>query len=419
MNKNTIKKILILVVLWVLYCPGSTVFANEKWDQILNKIDAYISEKSQADQKRLYIHIWKRLEELALNQDYSKQTLELIEYIQWWLEQTVLSYTQLQQRSLILRFSNDSQDNLKYIESHYQDIEQAEHVFLFRYSQNLSGSVLKEITQGLYQINPQLTLYIDQEGGYINRYKSFDILWFESYLSGEWLSLYNWLTPLTQASIWSLFEWEYFPSPYEIGRSYEQIAANEQEDFLRVIAWVILKNLSDHGIVYHGLVLDLDRGNPVISGLERSFSSDLEDYTVYVDAFLWASEATGVQVYGKHFPGHGAGEVDSHSWILVYGDEDDYISENLELFEYFLNTRPDIKKGVMVGHMYVPESFRDQITSILKKSDFILTDDLAMEWYQQTLSQSARPNSFLTTHILWDLWVEIIIVDTAYNPDIN
>ena len=424
MKYNIIRTVALLLCIMSFTLPVSALSVQEKWENILLKIENYTSKKTLTQQRDIYTKILERLNAIDTNNIVRADRLELIEYLRVSLNLSLtdlwsLWVDQKNQRSLILRFSNNQADNTQYIESYYQDIQDTDHIFLFRYSQNLSSTVLMNISDQLYQINPQLTLYIDQEGGYINRYKSFSDISIQSYLQDSEISSYSWLSQLTQQSIWELFSWEYFPSPYEIGQIYNDIPESEQEVFLRVSSYIILKNLADHGIWNHWLVLDLDRGNPVISGLNRSFSSDSLEYEAYIDAFLWASEITGVALYGKHFPWHGAGEVDSHSWILVYDDEDDYIMENLELFNYFLDARPDIKKGVMVGHMYIPEKFRDNIIIALKKADFILTDDLAMEWYKQTLWKPTQSDRFLTTHLLWELWVSIIIVDTQYRSTIE
>ena len=73
----------------------------------------------------------------------------------------------------------------------------------------------------------------------------------------------------------------------------------------------------------------------------------------------------------------------------------------------------------MVGHMYIPQELEEEFIRILKKSDFILTDDLAMQGYQKTFSIKQPTDLFLTTSLLWDLDVPIIIVDTQYDPSIQ
>ncbi len=58
--------------------------------------------------------------------------------------------------------------------------------------------------------------------------------------------------------------------------------------------------------------LDVDRLNPVIGGLDRSFSADPDVVTRNAAEFVKAHRERGVLTCLKHFPGHGSSRADSH-----------------------------------------------------------------------------------------------------------
>jgi hypothetical protein len=76
---------------------------------------------------------------------------------------------------LILRFSrkfsNSEIDD--YINNNSLYLEKKDNVFIFRYSKNLSNAQMKYISQKIKEINPKIRLFIDQEGGIINRFEEF------------------------------------------------------------------------------------------------------------------------------------------------------------------------------------------------------------------------------------------------------
>ena len=75
------------------------------------------------------------------------------------------------------------------------------------------------------------------------------------------------------------------------------------------------RELSSVGInVNFGPVIDLNRNaqNPIIGGLDRSFSVDVETVVRCAAAFVDAHRAAGVMTCCKHFPGHGSSTTDSH-----------------------------------------------------------------------------------------------------------
>jgi len=79
--------------------------------------------------------------------------------------------------------------------------------------------------------------------------------------------------------------------------------------------WTLAKELSELGFnINFAPVVDLNLNpeNPVIGGLERSYSDDPRVVAGYARAFVAAHRAFGILTSLKHFPGHGSSDADSH-----------------------------------------------------------------------------------------------------------
>ena len=79
--------------------------------------------------------------------------------------------------------------------------------------------------------------------------------------------------------------------------------------------WTLAQQLADLGFnINFAPVVDLNLNpeNPIIGGLERSYSSDPEIVAGYARTFIAAHRAFGVLTALKHFPGHGSSSSDSH-----------------------------------------------------------------------------------------------------------
>ncbi len=96
-------------------------------------------------------------------------------------------------------------------------------------------------------------------------------------------------------------------SAQDLGEKDGLIAANEY--------WTLAQELSELGFnINFGPVVDLNVNpkNPVIGGLERSYSDDPETVAGYAKTFVAAHRAFGILTSLKHFPGHGSSDSDSH-----------------------------------------------------------------------------------------------------------
>lgn len=138
-------------------------------------------------------------------------------------------------------------------------------------------------------------------------------------------------------------------------------------------------------------VLDINTNpkNPIIGN--RSFGEDKENVTEKASALMKGLQANGVFATGKHFPGHGDTDKDSH-YLLPTVNFDERRIQDIELYPY----KKLIKRGmasVMVAHLNVPALEKRSnypssisyniVTNILKKElDFeglIFTDALNMK----------------------------------------
>lgn len=79
--------------------------------------------------------------------------------------------------------------------------------------------------------------------------------------------------------------------------------------------WTLARQLADLGFsINFAPVVDLNLNpeNPVIGGLERSYSANPEIVAGYARTLIAAHRAFGILTALKHFPGHGSSSSDSH-----------------------------------------------------------------------------------------------------------
>ncbi|WP_449434005.1 beta-N-acetylhexosaminidase [Pseudomonas putida] len=132
-------------------------------------------------------------------------------------------------------------------------------------------------------------------------------------------------------------------------------------------------------------VLDLDHGRSAVIG-ERAFDGDPQRVTALAGAFIRGMNAAGMAACGKHFPGHGGVEVDSHVAIPT---DDRSLKElrKADLLPFARLTRQ--LSAVMPAHVIYsqvdnkPAGFsRRWIQEILRRElgfeGLIFTDDLSM-----------------------------------------
>jgi beta-N-acetylhexosaminidase len=151
------------------------------------------------------------------------------------------------------------------------------------------------------------------------------------------------------------------------------------------------QELAKSGInLNYGPVLDLNlnRRNPVIGRLGRSYGAKPERVVAYARAFISAHREANVLTSVKHFPGHGSSWSDSHKQFVDLTKT----WKDIELEPYRALAREGAIDTLMVGHLYHPAFSKNQrlpatLTSTaiegwvrgrLGFQGVVITDDLEM-----------------------------------------
>ncbi|MCD8310670.1 MAG: serine hydrolase [Prevotellaceae bacterium] len=135
--------------------------------------------------------------------------------------------------------------------------------------------------------------------------------------------------------------------------------------------------------------VNINPKNPVIN--VRSFGELTQNVTDKVIAYAMGLEAGGVLSVGKHFPGHGDTEVDSHKALPTLPFTRERL-DSIELYPFKHAIKAGMS-GIMVGHLAVPaieptvglpsslshNIVSDLLTDELKFQGLIFTDALSMK----------------------------------------
>ncbi|MGE5412523.1 MAG: glycoside hydrolase family 3 N-terminal domain-containing protein, partial [Clostridiales bacterium] len=134
--------------------------------------------------------------------------------------------------------------------------------------------------------------------------------------------------------------------------------------------------------------ININSQNPIIN--IRSYSDDKEIISRHMLAFIKGSQEENMLTTAKHFPGHGATDLDSHKDLPLISLSKDHF-ENNDLVP-FRNAIAAGVKSVMVGHLEVPAYEKTKglpatlsesiITDLLKKklgfTGLVVTDAMNM-----------------------------------------
>ena len=209
---------------------------------------------------------------------------------------------------------------------------------------------IKALTNEIREVKKNIIIAVDQEGGRVQRFSN---------------------------------EFTTIPSMQSIS-SYAR-KKNDKEIF-KDIAWLISSELIAAGIdMNFAPVLDVDKDTSTIIG-DRSFSNDVNEVIENASFFIDGMHEAGMQVTGKHFPGHGNVLEDSH---LVLPKDKRSLYDLMKL-----DIRPYLELGgkldaVMCAHVLfqnidenIPSYSKIWLKDILKKKlkyqGLIISDDLSM-----------------------------------------
>jgi len=133
--------------------------------------------------------------------------------------------------------------------------------------------------------------------------------------------------------------------------SAEKLGEIDDVDSTRIYTEQAAGQLAELGFnVNFAPVLDLNTNpdNPVIGALGRSISADAEEVTRHASVMLETFERYGIIGVGKHFPGHGSSEDDSHLGVV----EVTKTWQTEELKPYKNLTEDEQLQAVMTAHIY-------------------------------------------------------------------
>ena len=212
-----------------------------------------------------------------------------------------------------------------------------------------------ELTADIHSLrSPPLLIGVDQEGGRVQRFQ------------GDFTRL---------------------PPAAVVGRAYDA-DQGEGERLSEDMGWLMAAELRAVGIdLSFAPVLDLDRGRSSVIG-DRAFHATPEGVAALGRAWMRGMKAAGMSATGKHFPGHGAVEEDSHLRLPVdRRRRADILVEDVHPFSSLI--RADLAAVMMAHVVYsdvdeVPASFssawiKDILRGELGFQGVVFGDDLGME----------------------------------------
>ena len=218
-----------------------------------------------------------------------------------------------------------------------------------------SPEQLMALTEEIHAIrDPRLLISVDHEGGRVQRFRSG-------------------FTALPPMGL--------------IGQLYDK-NKNAAKKISETTGWLMAAELLSVGVDFSfAPVLDINKGISEVIG-DRAFHSDPEVIAELTQRFMMGMKSAGMAATGKHFPGHGHVEADSHVAIPV--DErnlQDILIEDILPFERMIHYG---LAAIMPAHVVYPNVDKNPagfspfwikkvLRGRLEFDGIIFSDDLSME----------------------------------------
>ncbi len=241
------------------------------------------------------------------------------------------------------------------------------------FSRNYSSpEQMHELIQEIHAIrSPSLLVAVDQEGGRVQRFR-------------------DGLTRLPPAA------W--------FGQLYDANPVHAQE-VTREVAWLLATELRSLGVDFSfSPVLDLGKGVSQVIG-DRAFHHQPNVVSRLSHAWIAGLHEAGMVAVGKHFPGHGSVDADSHLELPV--DHRCFADLEMEDMIPFQSAIDQGLEGIMPAHLLYDQIDRDLagfsdfwLQHILREKmgfqGVIFSDDLTMNAAEEAGNYAARAQSALT-----------------------
>ncbi len=238
-----------------------------------------------------------------------------------------------------------------------EDIDLLKHPYVggvILFSRNFySISQIRDLIKKIKSLrSPSLVIYLDQEGGKVQRFK-------------EGMTL--------------------LPSISLLGKKYTD-DPNEAFFLAKELGWLIGFELASIGIdVNTSPVLDINYSRSNVMA-ERCFSSKPKVVSLLAELFIIGSKESGISSICKHYPGHGFAKTDSHVELPVDNRDIKTIFQD-DLLPYKKAIELKVE-GIMTSHVLykcvdsLPPTLSSKWTKILRNDlrykGLIFSDDLSM-----------------------------------------
>lgn len=224
---------------------------------------------------------------------------------------------------------------------------------LILFSRNIeSPQQVRELTNHIRQVRPEMLIAVDQEGGRVQRLRQ---------------------------------GFSRLPAMGRLGELYVQ-QPEQAIQLAEQCGWLMATEVLAVGIDFSfAPVLDIDDISDVIG--DRAFSKNIKDIIILANAFMQGMKRAGMATTGKHFPGHGSVKADSH--IAAAIDPRSYDEIYQHDMQSFIQLMPQLD-ALMPAHVIYPNVdenpagfsrfwIQDVLRQRLGFNGVLFSDDLSMQ----------------------------------------